>query len=268
MRIRPKKLGRMEKGMATEARFPDTFCLLPMSENPEATTMQTSTRTFSERHRQILLAAVELIAERGYAGASLRTLAKKVGLRQPSLYHYFESKAAMVEQIIELFAEENSVAEIRLPDDLLELPMVLVESIERTWAQPSHAAFLRAAFSLSRVDARFAARFRQLLDQRSEETRRKIAQKYTQSHSSFPEQDLVNLIRLVSDAVSYRRMELEVLYDRQPVDEGYQAFTDGVVAMARQMIVDRLRRTAANGRSATTGEIAAHVTPPSVLASR
>ena len=37
--------------------------------------MQTSTRTFSERHRQILLAAVELIAERGYAGASLRTLA-------------------------------------------------------------------------------------------------------------------------------------------------------------------------------------------------
>jgi hypothetical protein len=175
----------------------------------------------------------------------------------------------MVEQIIELFAEENSVVELRLPDDLLELPMVLVETIERAWAQPSHAAFLRAAFSLSRVDARFAARFRQLLDQRSEDTRRKIAQKYAQNHGMFPEQDLVNLIRFVSDAVSYRRMELEVLYDRQPVDEGYQEFTEGVIAMARQMIVDRLRRTAANGRSPGAGELPSHLTSSApVLASR
>ena len=235
--------------------------------------MQTTTRTFSERHRQILLAAVELIAERGYAGASLRTLAKKVGLRQPSLYHYFESKAAMVEQIIELFAEETSVAEIRLPDDLVDLPVVLVEAIERTWAQPTHAAFLRAAFSLSRVDARFAARFRQLLDQRSEATRLKIAQKYSQTHAGIGEEDLVNLIRMVSDAVSYRRMELEVLYDRQPVDESYQRFTRGVITMARQMISDRVRLSAANGHGANTGEIGqrlggASATSSSTLAPR
>ena len=217
--------------------------------------MQNPTRTFSERHRQILLAAVELIAERGYAGASLRTLAKKVGLRQPSLYHYFESKAGMVEQIIELFADETSVAEIRLPDDLVDLPVVLVEAIERTWAQPSHAAFLRAAFSLSRVDARFAARFRQLLDQRSEETRLKIAQKYSGTHAGLSEEELVNLIRLVSDAVSYRRMELEVLYDRQPVDDSYQRFTRGVIAMARQMITDRIRLGAANGHAASSEHV-------------
>ena len=217
--------------------------------------MQNPTRTFSERHRQILLAAVELIAERGYAGASLRTLAKKVGLRQPSLYHYFESKAGMVEQIIELFAEETSVAEIRLPDDLVDLPVVLVEAIERTWAQLSHAAFLRAAFSLSRVDARFAARFRQLLDQRSEETRLKIAQKYSGTHAGLSEEELVNLIRLVSDAVSYRRMELEVLYDRQPVDDSYQRFTRGVISMARQMITDRIRLGAANGHAASSEHV-------------
>ena len=217
--------------------------------------MQNPTRTFSERLRQILLAAVELIAERGYAGASLRTLAKKVGLRQPSLYHYFESKAGMVEQIIELFAEETSVAEIRLHDDLLDLPVVFVESIERTWKQSSHAALLRAAFSLSRVDARFAARFRQLLDQRSEETRLKIAQKYSGTHAGLSEEELVNLIRLVSDAVSYRRMELEVLYDRQPVDDSYQRFTRGVIAMARQMITDRIRLGAANGHAASSEHV-------------
>ena len=95
----------------------------------------------------------------------------------------------------------------------------------------------------------------QLLDQRSEETRLKIAQKYSGTHAGLSEEELVNLIRLVSDAVSYRRMELEVLYDRQPVDDSYQRFTRGVIAMARQMITDRIRLGAANGHAASSEHV-------------
>ncbi len=44
------------------------------------------------RREEILEAALELIAEHGVAGASLRMLAKELGMSQPSLYHYFPSK--------------------------------------------------------------------------------------------------------------------------------------------------------------------------------
>src|SRR5690606_37670788 len=53
-----------------------------------------------ERHRAVLREALLLFAEKGYAGASLRELARRVGVRQPSLYHYFRSKDELVEQIL------------------------------------------------------------------------------------------------------------------------------------------------------------------------
>jgi len=44
---------------------------------------------------RILAAAWELAAEQGLAGISLRDLAARVDLRQPSLYSYFDSKLAL-----------------------------------------------------------------------------------------------------------------------------------------------------------------------------
>ena len=52
------------------------------------------------KHLEVLRVAMRLIAERGYRGASLRELARRVGMQQPSLYHYFESKEDLVEQAI------------------------------------------------------------------------------------------------------------------------------------------------------------------------
>jgi AcrR family transcriptional regulator len=44
---------------------------------------------------EILDAAWELVRKEGLAGLSLRDLARKVGMRAPSLYSYFESKNAI-----------------------------------------------------------------------------------------------------------------------------------------------------------------------------
>ena len=49
----------------------------------------------------ILRAAGEVFAERGFAGASTREIARRAGLRQPSLYHHFPNKAAMLSALIE-----------------------------------------------------------------------------------------------------------------------------------------------------------------------
>jgi TetR/AcrR family transcriptional regulator, cholesterol catabolism regulator len=54
----------------------------------------------SSRREIILQAAARLFAERGVAGSTVRDIADSVGILSGSLYHHFDSKAAMVEAIV------------------------------------------------------------------------------------------------------------------------------------------------------------------------
>jgi AcrR family transcriptional regulator len=58
-------------------------------------------RRGTETADRILDAAEALFAERGLAGASLREVAEAVGLRIPSLYNHFPSKAALYAAVLE-----------------------------------------------------------------------------------------------------------------------------------------------------------------------
>ena len=52
------------------------------------------------RRELILLHAARLFAIRGYHGTSTREIAAAVGMRQPSLFHHFASKLAIVEALL------------------------------------------------------------------------------------------------------------------------------------------------------------------------
>jgi len=72
-----------------------------------------------ERIGEIVAAAWELAREEGVAGVSLHGLARKVGMRQPSLYSYFDSKHALYDA---MFADGNRrllavLDALDLPDD-------------------------------------------------------------------------------------------------------------------------------------------------------
>ncbi|AZM53055.1 TetR family transcriptional regulator [Streptomyces sp. WAC 01529] len=54
-----------------------------------------------ERRAEILRAALEVIAERGYRGASLGAVAERVGLTQQGLMHYFPTKEALLVAVLE-----------------------------------------------------------------------------------------------------------------------------------------------------------------------
>src|SRR4051812_6296601 len=62
-----------------------------------------------KRHREIVAAAAKVFARRGYHGASTHDIAGVLGIRQASLYYYFESKEAALEAVcaegIEDYAE-------------------------------------------------------------------------------------------------------------------------------------------------------------------
>ena len=59
-----------------------------------------------ERHRlqtreEILDAALAVMAEQGVAALNLTEVARRVGLRQPSLYQYFDSRTAVYDALFE-----------------------------------------------------------------------------------------------------------------------------------------------------------------------
>src|SRR3954465_2776393 len=65
----------------------------------------------------IVSSAWKLARELGIAGVSLHALAREVGIRQPSLYEYFESKHALYDA---MFADGNRALLERL--DAVKLP--------------------------------------------------------------------------------------------------------------------------------------------------
>jgi AcrR family transcriptional regulator len=62
----------------------------------------------------ILAAAARLFAEKGFGSTSTREIAAAAGLRQPSLFHYFPSKEAMLQAILDRSLAASVAAAERL----------------------------------------------------------------------------------------------------------------------------------------------------------
>ena len=67
---------------------------------PYGDAMATRTRS-EERRAEIVRAALEVIAERGYRGASLAAVAERVGLTQQGLLHHFPTKEALLVAVMD-----------------------------------------------------------------------------------------------------------------------------------------------------------------------
>ncbi|KUO14132.1 TetR/AcrR family transcriptional regulator [Streptomyces sp. DSM 15324] len=79
-----------------------------------------SARTRSEERRaEIVRAALEVIAERGYRGASLAAVAERVGLTQQGLLHHFPTKEALLVAVLKERDQWDAVPDTRWRLDLL-----------------------------------------------------------------------------------------------------------------------------------------------------
>ena len=72
-----------------------------------------------ERRAEIVRAALEVIAERGYRGTSLAAVAERVGLTQQGLLHHFPSKEALLVAVLEERDQWDAVPATQWRVDLL-----------------------------------------------------------------------------------------------------------------------------------------------------
>jgi AcrR family transcriptional regulator len=105
----------------------------------------------TERHAEVLRTAMYLIAERGLAGASLRELALRVGMSQPSLYHYFDTKDALVGQIIEWITAKLFHIPAEIPPELTleELITAVCQFVLGLYSMDDYVTFVRFLFAIS-----------------------------------------------------------------------------------------------------------------------
>ena len=59
-----------------------------------------------QRRQEIVATAWKLISERGYDATSLNSLIAEMGISKGSLYHHFQSKAAVVDAVVEMLTQE------------------------------------------------------------------------------------------------------------------------------------------------------------------
>src|ERR1700710_2489613 len=80
----------------------------------------------STRREELLAIAAELFAERGFKNTTVRDIADAAGILSGSLYHHFDSKEAMVDELLDSFQTalwreyDAIVASDRTPKEKLE----------------------------------------------------------------------------------------------------------------------------------------------------
>jgi AcrR family transcriptional regulator len=93
-----------------------------------------------DRHDQILAVAAELFARKGVAATTVREIADQVGILSGSLYHHFESKEMMVDEILAPYLHDLSVAYARVLDSRADprgkLRDLVVASLQVVEARP------------------------------------------------------------------------------------------------------------------------------------
>ena len=63
---------------------------------------------FTERQQEILEHAIDLIAEKGIQGLTMKNLSKRLGISEPAIYRHYENKIDILISLLEYFTTTTS----------------------------------------------------------------------------------------------------------------------------------------------------------------
>lgn len=113
----------------------------------------------SARREEILDGASALFAERGYHGASLRDISKRVGISHPGMLHHFTSKELLLGAVVDRL-EAHAQGLLDSIPQLQRSPEALIAALAGPWDPRSHQMVLLATLSAEIVDPEHPGRYR------------------------------------------------------------------------------------------------------------
>jgi AcrR family transcriptional regulator len=122
------------------------------------------------QREEILVAALEVYAERGYRGTSLDTVAERAGLTRQGLLHYFPSKKKLLIALLQ-FREDRSREHLAADHADKDWPSQLAEAVAFDHQNPVlaevHSVLLADSITGSDPDQHYLHDHQQLLQDRT-----------------------------------------------------------------------------------------------------
>jgi AcrR family transcriptional regulator len=192
------------------------------------------------RREEVLEAALALIAERGVRGASLRALAAELGMSQPSLYHYFPSKSAMVNAIVEHSAEHmlTTGLSLPLPKTPAELPRFVRDATWLLYQTESHPRFVRFLFAVAIEGADNRAIIAKVFAERLDPSFGMLVRTLTSDPRHRAE--LEQLSKMIVYSLGFMLLEDRALLERPKPTQRTLDYADWVVGAAADVLAARI----------------------------
>jgi len=188
------------------------------------------------RREEVLETALTLVSEHGVAGASLRKLAAELGMSQPSLYHYFPSKDALVTAVVEYCADKMLAAAggQRLPESKRDLPRFARDAVVELYSGERHPRFVRFMFVVALESKEHRAMIQRVFEERLYPGFTLIANAFGKDEAE--RRQLGNVVWLVVYALGLAFLEQRALFGAKTVPKELLERAEWVVRAAEQLL--------------------------------
>lgn len=193
------------------------------------------------RREEVLETALELIAEHGLAGASLRRLAKRLGMSQPSLYHYFPSKDALITALLDYSTARmlRAGAAVTPPSSIEDLGRFVRDAVLDLYATDSHPRFVRFLFSVAVASKKHRPLIQRLFEERLRPGFGVLAGALAKSPA---ERDYVHeVMRMVVYSLGFMLLDERALLGQPRASESTLAYSEWVLGAADLLLKSRPR---------------------------
>jgi AcrR family transcriptional regulator len=188
------------------------------------------------RREEVLEAALELIASHGVAGASLRRLAKKLGMSQPSLYHYFSSKDELLTRILEHSANRmlGSGLVVRPPANREDLARFTKDAVLELYASDSHPRFVRFLFLVAIESKKHRPRIEQMFEEQLNPSFGVLARAFARDEADCHE--LTQMMRMIVYSVGFMLLDERALRGHPTASEEVKRYADWVEGIGNRLL--------------------------------
>jgi len=187
----------------------------------------------------VLEEALTLMSERGIAGASLRALAKRLGMSQPSLYHYFPTKSALVPQVVAYGAQRMLGTGLAVPPPkrIHDLPRFVTEAVLELYSTETHPRFTRLLFLVAIEAKEHQAFVRRVFEEQLDPSFNVLADAFAKTPAE--RQELREILRMVVYSLGFMLLDDRSLLGRPAPKPATLAYAKWIVPVAERLITER-----------------------------